>query len=221
MTSRNDSPYARLKIGVLALQGAFAKHVEVLARLGVDGREVRNAADLADLDGLIIPGGETTTMTRLMRSEGMIDPLDSFGRTHPVMGTCAGMVFMGRDVDDARVHTFGWMPIRIIRNAYGSQVHSFRDVGTVKGIAGHPEVEMVFIRAPQFEPASDEVEVIGTCRGLPVAARCGDYIATAFHPELTDDDRLHRLWLDRVLRRVDLKPPRPGRFAASNPPSSS
>lgn len=201
MTSRNDSPYARLKIGVLALQGAFARHLEVLARLGAEGREVRNTADFAELDGLIIPGGETTTMTKIMISEGMIDSVAQFGAAHPVFGTCAGMVFMGRDVDDARVHAFGWMPIKINRNAYGSQVNSFRDVGIVKGITGHPEMEMVFIRAPQFEPASEEVEVIGTCRGLPVVARCGDYLATAFHPELTDDDRLHRLWLDGILAR--------------------
>jgi 5'-phosphate synthase pdxT subunit len=221
MTSRNDSPYARLKIGVFALQGAFAKHLEVLARLGVPAREVRNAADLEGLDGLIIPGGETTTMTKIMKSEGMIDSVARFGATHPVMGTCAGMVFMGRDVGDPRVHAFGWMPIKITRNAYGSQVDSFRDVGTVKGIAGHPEMEMVFIRAPQFEPASDEVEVIGTCRGLPVAARCGGYLATAFHPELTDDDRLHRLWLDAVLERSAAGRIQQGLSAPSEPRTSA
>jgi len=219
--SRSDSAYASLRIGVLALQGAFAKHIEILVRLGAEVREVRNAADLEDLDGLIIPGGETTTMTKIMKSEGMLDAVDRFGRSRAVFGTCAGMVLMGREVEDARVHAFGWMPIRSIRNAYGSQVNSFRDVGTVKGIAGHPDVEMVFIRAPQFEPASDDVEIIGTCRGLPVAARYGLHVATAFHPELTDDDRIHRLWLDGILRNVPQAHAGKGHRASPIPPSST
>jgi 5'-phosphate synthase pdxT subunit len=113
------------------------------------------------------------------------------------------------------------MPIRIIRNAYGSQVHSFRDVGNVSVIKGHPEVEMVFIRAPRFEPLSKDVEVIGTCRGLPVAARYGSHLATAFHPELTDDDRIHRLWLDGVLKKVGESPTPQARSAASKPHSSA
>jgi 5'-phosphate synthase pdxT subunit len=200
MTSRTDSPYAGLRIGALALQGAFARHLEVLARLGVAGCEVRSASDLEGLDGLIIPGGETTTMTKIMTREGIVEPLEAFGRSHPVFGTCAGMILMAREVHDARVRSFGWMPIKSLRNAYGSQVNSFRDIGVMTGIAGHPEVEMVFIRAPQFEPLSKEVEIIGTCRGLPVAARFGGHVATAFHPELTDDDRVHRLWLDCVVR---------------------
>jgi len=190
-----------LRIGVLALQGAFAKHLEVLHRLGVAGEEVRRAEDLEPLDGLIIPGGESTTMLKLLTTENWLDTLMDFGRRKPALGTCAGMVLMGSEIDDRRVTPFGWMPIRVLRNAYGSQVHSFRDVGTVQGIEGHPEMEMVFIRAPKFVPLSDEVTVIGTCRGEPVAARCGAHLATAFHPELTNDDRIHRLWLGMVAER--------------------
>jgi 5'-phosphate synthase pdxT subunit len=191
--------FSDLRIGVLTIQGAFAKHLEVLTRLGVTAREVRNASELDEIDGLIIPGGESTTMLKVMRAEGMIEPLRKFGQHNPVMGTCAGMILMATEADDARVEPFGWMPIRALRNAYGAQVHSFRDIGPIKGIEGHPEIEMVFIRAPKFVPLSSDVEVIGTCRNEPVAARFGHHLALAFHPELTDDTRLHRLWLNGIL----------------------
>jgi len=196
MTSQD---YSRLLIGVLAIQGAFARHVEALTRLGAQVREVRNESDLKGLDGLVIPGGESTTMTRVMRTEGMLAPLAEFGRQHPVFGTCAGMILMGAPGDDPRVAAFDWMPIRVKRNAYGSQVDSFRDFGTVTGLNGNPEFEMVFIRAPKFEVTADGAEVIGTCRGEPAMVRFGHHLATAFHPELTDDDRIHRMWLAGVL----------------------
>jgi 5'-phosphate synthase pdxT subunit len=137
-------------------------------------------------------------MLKLLTSEGWLDALKDFGRQRPAMGTCAGMILMGTEVDDARVTPFGWMPIRVRRNAYGSQVHSFRDIGTVDGIGGHSAMEMVFIRAPKFEPLSESVEILGTCRGEPVVARYGAHVALAFHPELTDDHRIHRMWLKGV-----------------------
>jgi 5'-phosphate synthase pdxT subunit len=149
-------------------------------------------------------------MLKLLTTEGWLDTLRAFGRRKPVFGTCAGMVLMGTEIDDARVTPLGWLPIRVLRNAYGSQVHSFRDVGTVEGIGGHPEMEMVFIRAPKFVPLADEVIVLATCRGEPVAARYGAHVTTAFHPELTDDDRIHRFWLGLVAaRKQDPAPVRP------------
>jgi 5'-phosphate synthase pdxT subunit len=191
-----------LRIGVLAIQGAFAKHIEVLSRLGVKASEIRNASELGGIDGLIIPGGESTTMLKVMRAEGMIEPLRIFGEHHPVMGTCAGMILMATETDDARVEPFGWIPIRALRNAYGAQVHSFRDVGRINGIEGHPEIEMVFIRAPKFVPLSESIEILGTCRNEPVAARFGHHLALAFHPELTDDSRVHRMWLNGVATKA-------------------
>ena len=191
-----------MRIGVLALQGAFAKHLEVLDRLGVDGVEIRQPEQLDELDGLIIPGGETTTMVKLMKSEGWFDRMRDFGTDHPVMGTCAGMVLMGQELDDPLVEPFGWMPIRVHRNAYGSQVNSFRDTGCVEGMSGSPEMEMVFIRAPRFEPLSDELVSLGMCRGESVMVRYGHFLALAFHPELTDDVRIHRYWLDIVRESV-------------------
>jgi 5'-phosphate synthase pdxT subunit len=187
---------------VLALQGAFAKHLEVLERLGVSAVEVRQPEELDNLDGLIIPGGETTTMVKLMKTEGWFDRMRDFGNDHPVMGTCAGMVLMGQEVDDPRVEPFGWMPIRVHRNAYGSQVNSFRDTGCVEDLPGPPEMEMVFIRAPRFEPLSNDLTSLGMCRGESVMVRSGHFLAMAFHPELTDEVRIHRYWLDMVRKSL-------------------
>jgi 5'-phosphate synthase pdxT subunit len=187
-----------VRIGVLALQGAFAKHLEVLDRLGVEGVEIRQPEQLDGIDGLIIPGGETTTMVKLMKSEGWFGRMRDFGVDHPVMGTCAGMVLMGQEVDDPRVEPFGWMPIKVHRNAYGSQVNSFRDTGCVEEMTGAPEMEMVFIRAPRFEAVSDDLKHLGMCRGESVMVRWGHFLALAFHPELTEDVRVHRYWLDMV-----------------------
>jgi 5'-phosphate synthase pdxT subunit len=187
-----------VRIGVLALQGAFAKHLDVLERLGVSGVEIRQPEELDGIDGLIIPGGETTTMVNLMKTEGWFERMREFGLNHPVMGTCAGMVLMGRELDDPLVEPFGWMPIRVHRNAYGSQVNSFWDTGCVEDMPGPAEMEMVFIRAPRFEPLSDELISLGMCRGESVMIRYGHFLALAFHPELTDDVRIHRYWLDMV-----------------------
>ena len=187
-----------MRIGVLALQGAFARHLEVLSKLEVEAGEVRVPEDLSEIDGLIIPGGESTTMTTLLKAEGWLGELKVFGTHKPVFGTCAGLILMGSEIEDSRVEPFGWLPIKILRNAYGSQVHSFRDVGTVSGFPGHPEMEMVFIRAPRFEILSNEVKVRGTCRGEAVMIQQGHHLAAAFHPELTDDLRVHQFWLAGV-----------------------
>lgn len=194
----DETRYQGLHIGVLALQGAFEKHMKVLSSLGVPSTEIRNPEDLKPLNGLIIPGGESTTMLKLMQSEQWTDRLREFGNRRPVFGTCAGMILMGTEVDDPRITPFGWLPVRVTRNAYGAQVNSFIDTGTVEDMGASEEMEMIFIRAPRLEILSDDVEILGTCRNDPVMVQYGSHLATAFHPELTDDTRVHEHWLDRL-----------------------
>ena len=195
----DESQYNRLRIGVLALQGAFEKHINVLQSLGVPSAEVRNPEDLERIDGLIIPGGESSTMLKLMQTELWTDQLRVFGQERPVFGTCAGMILMGAEVDDPRITPFGWLPIRVMRNAYGAQVNSFFDVGSVTHMGRTEKMEMIFIRAPKFEILSDKVHILGTCRNDPVIVQYGSHLATAFHPELTDDTRVHEHWLNHLL----------------------
>lgn len=195
-----------MRIGVLALQGDFARHLDVLSRLHVEGCEVRQPDELDQIDGLIIPGGESTTMTRIMRAEGWLKDLKRWGEHHPLFGTCAGLILMASEVEDPRVEPLGCLPIRALRNAYGAQVWSFQDVGTVIGLPGHPEMEMVFIRAPKFEILSDEIEVFGRCRGEAVLIRKGHHVAATFHPELSGETRVHRYWLELVAGSKQSRP---------------
>lgn len=182
-------------VGVLALQGDFAEHESMLKRLGVDAPEVRLPSDLEALDALIIPGGESTTITRLIQIYGLAEPIRAFARDHPVWGTCAGAIVMARRVTDLDRPTLDLLDIEVRRNAFGRQVDSFETNIPIKGIEG-PPVHAVFIRAPVIESAGEGVEVIGTLEGGEiVAVRQGKLLATSFHPELTDDLRLHRLFL--------------------------
>ena len=187
-----------MRIGVLALQGDFARHLEILSGLKVDSCEIRTPDQLEDIDGLIIPGGESTTMTRIMRAEGWQGELRKWTEHHPVFGTCAGLILMASEVDDPRVDPLGCLPIKAFRNAYGAQVWSFQDVGTVTGLPGHPEMEMIFIRAPKFEVLSDDLDVLGRCRGEAVLIRKGHHVAATFHPELAGESRVHQYWIDLV-----------------------
>ena len=176
-----------LRIGVLALQGNFREHATVLRRLGADPVEVRLPEQLDGLDGLIIPGGESTAITRLMRLYGIDDALLEFDR--PIFGTCAGMILLDRD-------HLGLADIRVQRNAFGRQVRSFEadlDIGH-----GDEPVRAVFIRAPWIEDAGPDVEVLAEVDGHPVLARQGRILVAAFHPELTDDTRIHELFLAQV-----------------------
>ena len=172
-------------IGVLALQGGFAAHARMLRALGADVREVRVAEDLAGLDGLIIPGGESTTMTLGIEREGMAQPLRAFDR--PVFGTCAGLIMLDRE-------HLGMMDIEARRNAFGRQVRSFEADLAIAGLEG-PPLRAVFIRAPWIAAHGDEVEILASVEGHPVAARQGNVLAVAFHPELGDDTRLHERFL--------------------------
>jgi len=176
-----------LRIGVLAVQGNFREHAQMLRRLGADTVEVRKPEQLQGLDGLVIPGGESTTFMRLMRLYGLDGAIAAFDR--PVFGTCAGMIVLDRD-------HLGLGDFRVERNAFGRQVKSFEadlDIGH-----GDEPVRAVFIRAPWIEDAGPGVEVLAEVDGHPVLARDGRILVAAFHPELTDDTRVHELFLNQV-----------------------
>jgi 5'-phosphate synthase pdxT subunit len=177
-----------LRIGVLAIQGGFEAHVRMLRALGADAREVRVAAELERLDGLVIPGGESTTIVKGMRAGGLEDPVRAAHRDGlAVLGTCAGLIVC----DDAHL---GLIDATARRNAFGRQLQSFEADLEVEGIGEDP-LRAVFIRAPWVERAGPEVEVLAAYDDHPVAIREGRVLATAFHPELTDDSRLHALFM--------------------------
>ena len=175
------------RIGVLALQGAFREHVNVLRRLGADAVEVRLPDDLEDLDGLVIPGGESTTITLLAEAFGLDRALRGF--TRPVLGTCAGAIVLDR------AH-LGLADIEVDRNAYGRQVKSFEADVTLRGDA--VPLRGVFIRAPRIRELGSDVEVLGELGGEPVLVRDGRLLLATFHPELTNDLRVHELFLAMV-----------------------
>jgi 5'-phosphate synthase pdxT subunit len=185
-----------VKVGVLALQGAFARHIRAVERLGVAGREVRVPQDLEDVDALILPGGESTTMSKLLESQGLFDVVRSrLAEGMPVLGTCAGMILLSADVLDGRAdqRSFGAIDIVTRRNAYGRQVDSFE---TELDVAGLDEpFHAVFIRAPGVERVGPDVEVLARVEGAPVLCASGSVMVASFHPELTDDLRLHDLFL--------------------------
>jgi 5'-phosphate synthase pdxT subunit len=188
-----------MKIGVLALQGDFAEHMVVLKRLGVETAEVRLASQLDGLDGLIIPGGESTTIGKLAEDFKLMQPLRDFGTKHAIWGTCAGAIFLSKDARRSQP-LLGLMDITVERNAFGSQVDSFEvdlDIGPVKQATktDHP-YHAVFIRAPLIESIGGDAKVISKLPdGRIVAASQGKLLATSFHPELTDDTRFHEYFL--------------------------
>jgi pyridoxal 5'-phosphate synthase pdxT subunit len=192
------------RIGVLALQGAFIEHVQALGRVGVEAVEVRRPADLEGVDGLIIPGGESTTIGKLIERFGLRDPILDLARAGaPVWGTCAGMILLARKVDEttrARSQPLlSLMDITVQRNAFGSQLDSFETTLAMPAIDDTP-LPAVFIRAPVVASAGSDVEVLARLEdGTIVAARQGNVFATAFHPELTGDDRIHR-WFASMAR---------------------
>jgi pyridoxal 5'-phosphate synthase pdxT subunit len=175
-------------VGVLALQGGFEAHAKALRELGAEAREVRTPADLGGLDALVIPGGESTTIGLGVERERLAEPLAEFVNSgRPVLGTCAGMILLDRD-------HLGLLDISVRRNAFGRQLASFEAELDFEGEPLHA----VFIRAPWVEEAGDAVEILAEVDGHPVAVRQGNILAVAFHPELTDERRLHRWLVDRV-----------------------
>lgn len=178
-------------IGVLALQGDFAAHERVLARLGATTRRVRTPADLAGLAGLVIPGGESTTMTLGIEREGLGEPLRALAAAGtPILGTCAGLIMLDRE-------HLGIIDIKAERNAFGRQLHSFEAELELEGLVGGP-VTAVFIRAPWISEVGPAVEILAQVDGHPVAACEGAVTVIAFHPEITGEDRIHAAWLAAV-----------------------
>ena len=189
-----------LRIGVLALQGAFREHIQILRRLGAEATEVRLPEQLHGLTGLIIPGGESTTIGKLAIAYGLIDPLRQFAAAHPVWGTCAGLIFLAKETDSPQL-LLGVMDIFAKRNAFGRQVDSFETdlfVTVLENGAAEP-FHAVFIRAPYIAAVRGNADVIAKLSdGTAVAVREGKWLATAFHPELTSDLRFHRYFLRMI-----------------------
>ena len=179
-------------VGVLAIQGDFQAHAGVLVRLGAEARIVRAPADLEGLDALVIPGGESTTMTLGIEREGLAEPLrELVSAGVPTLGTCAGMIMLDRD-------HLGLLDVSARRNAFGRQVRSFEADIELNGLGGAGPLRAVFIRAPWVDECGEDVEVLAEIEGHPVAVRQGNILAVAFHPELTDDERVHAWLVERV-----------------------
>ena len=188
-----------MKIGVLASQGAFAEHIAVLRRLDADAVPVRLPGELRGLDGLIIPGGESTTISRLMSAYGLPDAIKAMAQAGlPVFGTCAGMILMAREISGSNNGHLSLMDITVRRNAFGRQLESFETEIEIPALGKKP-FPGVFIRAPLIERYDRDVEVLASLPdGTPVAARQDNLLVSAFHPELTDDPRFHRYFLDII-----------------------
>lgn len=186
-------------VGVLALQGAFAAHIEKLKALGVETREVRLPAHMDDVDALVMPGGESTTMSMLLESSGLFPVVEQrLTDGMAVLGTCAGMILLSEDIEDGRSdqRSFGRLGITVQRNGYGRQIDSFESELAIDGI--QEPVHGVFIRAPRIVKAGPSVTVLATERDDPVLVREGNALASSFHPELSQDDQIHRLFLESV-----------------------
>jgi 5'-phosphate synthase pdxT subunit len=188
-----------MKVGVLALQGSFAEHAEALRRIGADPVLVRLPAHMDGISGLIIPGGESTTIGKLLINSGLLEPLRRAVKNGmPVYGTCAGMILLARDIGGLDQPLIGVMDITVKRNAFGRQLDSFEESLSVPTLGPEP-FRGVFIRAPLIEKTGAEVTVLATLAdGGVVAARQGKLLATAFHPELTEDGRVHRYFLKMI-----------------------
>ena len=191
-----------MQIGVLALQGDFAAHERVVRELGADVRQVRTPSELGAVDGLIMPGGESTTMLKLLLEDGLAEPLKEFAKTRPIFGTCAGAILAARVVTSPAQFSFGFIDIDIERNAYGRQVDSsIRRLTPEQEFidrTGPGELEAMFIRAPIIRRVGEGVRLLIQDEGTPVLVEQGNVLAGSFHPELTADRRVHRLFLDKV-----------------------
>jgi pyridoxal 5'-phosphate synthase pdxT subunit len=190
------------KVGVLALQGDFAAHGAALERAGAEPVFVREADQFAALDGLIVPGGESTTMLKLLRYEGLFDALVEFGLRRPIFGTCAGAILLAKDVSNPAQESLGLMDLSVERNAYGRQIDScVTEIEPGEDFAARTapyKLEAVFIRAPIIRRTGPGVKVLARYAGDPVLVEEGRHLAATFHPELTSDVRVHRLFLDKL-----------------------
>ncbi len=192
-----------MKIGILALQGAFLEHEQRLEQLGADCFEIRQLKDLEQgLDGLVLPGGESTVQRKLLQDLGLFQPLkEKIENGLPVMATCAGLILLAKEIDSGEDSCFGTIPMTAKRNAYGRQLGSFHMVAEVQGLGPVP---MTFIRAPYIASVDKSVQVLATVQDHIVGVRYGNQIALAFHPELDSDPHLHAYFLDLVAQHLSL-----------------
>ena len=190
------------KVGVLALQGDFAAHAEALSRVGAAPVFVRDGEQFGDLDGLVIPGGESTTMLKLLRLENLMPALLEFGRRKPIFGTCAGAILMAKHVTAPEQESLRLMDIEVQRNAYGRQVDSrIARLQPEKDFVERTapgELEAVFIRAPMIRQVSGDAKVLMRYQDAPVLVEQGNHLAATFHPELTTDSRIHKLFVEKL-----------------------
>jgi 5'-phosphate synthase pdxT subunit len=203
MTRRPSEPMDQSEskpVGVLALQGDFAMHARMLDRIGQAWRLLKHPSELRDVSGLIMPGGESTTMLKFFASEGMGDALTEFvAAGNPIFGTCAGAILLAKEVLNPPQERLALLDVTIERNAYGRQIDSSVRLGECPELADRP-VEMVFIRAPVIRRVGENVRVLGRCDGLPVLVEQGNVLAATFHPELTEDETVHRYFLAKLTR---------------------
>jgi 5'-phosphate synthase pdxT subunit len=185
------------RIGVLAIQGDYAAHAEALADSGAEAVEVRSPSELDSLDGLILPGGESTTMLKFLERRGFFEALEKYSATQPVFGTCAGAILLAREVRHPAQRSLGVLDAIVERNAYGRQIDS-TILTEPTSLPGGP-LEMVFIRAPRIAETGPDVEVLARREGFPVLVRQGRLMAATFHPELSRDRRVHQLFVDTVI----------------------
>lgn len=190
------------RVGVLALQGDFAAHISLLSGLGVQARPVRRAEELSAIDGLVIPGGESTTLTKLLDALELREAVRDFSASHPVLGTCAGAILLASRLSNAGgVEPLGIMDIDVERNGFGRQIDSFEhELGTTGETGANGPAQGVFIRAPRIRRVGQGVEVLAVYGQEPVVVRQGAHLALTFHPEINGDSRWHELWLRAVGR---------------------
>lgn len=191
----------RPRIGVLAIQGDYAAHAGALIEAGAEPVQVRNPEQLDDLDGLILPGGESTTILKFLERRGLFESLKEFTQKRPVFGTCAGAILLAREVRHPKQRSLEALDAVVERNAYGRQIDS--TILTEPTSLPGPPLEMVFIRAPRFVETGSKVEVLARREGFPVLLRQGDLLAATFHPELSADRRIHRLFVETVIAARD------------------
>jgi 5'-phosphate synthase pdxT subunit len=190
-----------MRIGVLALQGDFALHVQALRRCGVEAVEVRKPGQLADLDGLVIPGGESTTLLKLIDEWRFVPALEAFHAAgKPMFGTCAGLILLAREVDNPRQPSLGFIDVDVERNSYGRQRESFEVSGTAVLDGSPAAIEMMFIRAPRIRRVGEGVEVLAREGGDAVMAQQGTVLVATFHPEVTGEGRVHQYFCEMVGR---------------------
>jgi len=194
------SDASRPRVGVLAIQGDYAAHANALSEAGAEAVEVRKACDLSGLDGLILPGGESTTMLKFLEKNDFFDVVQKFGSARPIFGTCAGAILLAREVTHPPQRSLGLLDAVVERNAYGRQIDS-RIMQAATSLGGGP-LEMVFIRAPRIVQVGCGVEVLAEREGFPTLVKQGRILAATFHPELSADRRVHKLFVDGIRAAV-------------------